>query len=63
MADESRFAPGDLIRCKLKGQEHVVREIVRVRETGYEWKYPNIDKTFMSENSNDPMFYFWQLTK
>lgn len=40
----------------------VIREIVEVRDTGYSWKYPDIDKTFLSENSNDPFFEMhWSL--
>lgn len=47
---------GDCIRST-DTERIVVREILKVRKTGYQWRYPEIpEKTFMSENSNDPFF-------
>jgi hypothetical protein len=47
-----KFKVGDRIR-----QGNVVKEITKVRETGYTWKYPYIpDKDWWSEARDDPFF-------
>lgn len=51
------YAVGDLIESR----EGIIRRILEVRPTGYEWEYPEMPgKTFMSENSNDPFFVWWK---
>lgn len=61
-----KWKVGDQIICA-----GVVREIVAVRPTGYDWKYPSMGDVckngqrnlFLSENSNDPFFELlaWEL--
>ena len=47
---------GDLIIGTQNHNRGIVRKIVEKRKSGYDWKYPEIDEIFMSENSNDPYF-------
>lgn len=42
--------------------KNIIKEIIDVRKTGYSWKYEDLDRVFMSENSNDPLFeHCWEL--
>jgi len=42
------------------GAEHhnldIKKEILKKRKTGYDWKYPDVNCTYMSDPSNDPYF-------
>jgi hypothetical protein len=63
MTKTARFAVGDIIVWGPPyGDGTVRRQITEVRQTGYEWRYPDQGEvcasghtnSFMSENSNDP---------
>jgi hypothetical protein len=53
---------GDKIIGTGNHNKDIVRKIIAVRKTGYDWKYPDIDEVFISENSNDP-FFEWNWEK
>ena len=48
---------GDVVRGTMQANQGIEREIVKVRKSGYDWRYPGVpDKVFASENSTDPKF-------
>lgn len=56
MNERISFVIGDLIVSR----QNVVRRILEVRPTGYEWEYPEMPGvTYSSEASNDPDFFWW----
>lgn len=59
-----KLSVGDKIIGTQSHNMGIIREILKVRKTGYTWKYPDIDEHFISENSNDPFFEWgWEILK
>ena len=60
------FNKGDIIIGTQSHNKDVVREIVKRRKHGYDWKYPDIEngQIYMSENSSDPLLEIgWEIQK